>query len=97
MIIPATPPEGQVRSVPIRNLMFSSAFNRHELVLQLTLGKDLPKRLIGKPISFTLRIGQIRESLSITPSGIGELTIDLPAVVQVRIGESKPVVGVKVT
>ena len=88
-IIPATTPEGEVRSVAIRNVQFSPAFNRHELVLQLTLGRDLPRRLIGKPLTFTLAIGQIRESLSITPIGIGELTIDLPAVVQIRLGEEK--------
>ena len=56
-IIPAATPEGEVRSVTIRNVQFSPAFNRHELALQLTLGRDLPKTLIGKPISFTLKIG----------------------------------------
>ena len=64
-VIDAASEGGESKSVAVRTLMFSPAFNRHELVLQLTLGKDLPKRLIGKPISFTLRIGQIRESLSI--------------------------------
>ena len=90
-VIPAATPEGQPRSIPIRNVMFSPAFNRHELALQLTLGRDLPKSLIGKPIQFTLRIGAIRETLSITPIGVGELTIDVPAVVQVRLGETKEI------
>jgi hypothetical protein len=88
-IIPAATPEGEVRSVAIRNVQFSSAFNRHELALQLTLGRDLPRRLIGQPISFTLSVGSVRETLSITPVGVGELTIDLPAAVQVRLGEEK--------
>ena len=90
-IVPAATPDSPPRSIVIRNVQFSPAFNRHELALQLTLGRDLPKRLIGKPLPFTLRVGSVRETLSITPVGVGELSIDLPAVVQVRLGEERQI------
>ena len=90
-IVPAATPDSQPRSIQIRNVQFSGAFNRYELALQLTLERDLPRVLIGKPISFSLGIGVIRETLRITPMGIGELTLDVPAVVQIRLGEEKQI------
>ena len=83
--------DSQPRSVAIRNVQFSDAFNRHELALLLTISRTLPRRWVGKPISFRLKVGATRESLSITPLGVGEIALDVPATVQMRPGEEKEV------
>ena len=84
-------PDSAPRSVVIRNVQFSDAFNRHELALLLTISRDLSKTRVGNPIPFTLKVGATRESLSITPLGVGEITLDVPAAVQVRLGEEKEI------
>jgi hypothetical protein len=89
-IVPAPPhPDtgNLTRSISVGRISFTSAFNRHELRLELTLGRDVPKVYLGRPIPFILKIGRVKESLSITPVGVGELTVDLPALVSARVGE----------
>jgi hypothetical protein len=64
--------------IPVRSVRFSTAFPKHQLILQVTVSKDLPTELIGKSREFSFQMGDFSETLTITPTGLGRITIDSP-------------------
>ncbi|HIE26942.1 TPA: hypothetical protein EYP66_06620 [Candidatus Poribacteria bacterium] len=64
--------------IPVRSVRFSQAFPKHQLILQVTVSKDLPIKLLGKSREFSFQMGDFSETLTITPVGVGKITIDSP-------------------
>jgi len=78
--------------IPVKSVRFSQAFPKHQLRLVVTISKELPVSLIGQHIPFSFNLGEFSETLTITPTGLGRITIDSPQTpLTVSLGAEKSV------